>query len=182
VIHTIPEVVKENITITPGKHNIIPVDAPQGFLNLQVNGINNYQRLQCIVRKAGTMTTVNIQDFGRTEKYICGKYDVEILTLPRIYLYNIDVGERKTTLVQVPQAGIVNIFKPGEGTAQIVLEDKNNLTFVCNLNSGLINENIVLQPGNYRVIYRSKSAHETIYTIERKFKIDPGGMVTVKLY
>lgn len=51
VLHTIPQVVKENITIIPGKHNIIAVDAPQGYLNLQVSGINNYQRLQCIVRK-----------------------------------------------------------------------------------------------------------------------------------
>ena len=182
VVHTIPEVVKENITITPGKHNIIAVDAPQGYLNLQVNGINNYQRLQCIVRKAGTMTTVNAQDFGRTEKYICGKYDIEILTLPRIYMYNVDIGERKTTTIQIPQAGIVNIFKPAEGTAQILLEDKNNLTWVCNLNSGLMNENLVLQPGNYKLIYRSKAAHETIYTIEREFKIEPGGMVTLKLY
>jgi Ca-activated chloride channel family protein len=94
----------------------------------------------------------------------------------------VDVGERKTTLVQIPQAGIVTIFKPSEGTGQILLEDKNSLVLVCNLNSALLNENIVLQPGNYRLIYRSKSAHETIYTKEQKFKIEPGGSITVKLY
>ncbi|HET6989742.1 MAG TPA: hypothetical protein VFJ43_00385 [Bacteroidia bacterium] len=182
VVHTIPEVVKENITITPGKHNIIAVDAPQGYLNLQVAGINNYQRLQCIVRKAGSMETVNVQDFGRTEKYIVGKYDIEILTLPRIYMYNVDIGQSKTTLIQIPQAGVVSIFKPAEGTGQILLEEKNKLTWVSNLNSSQLNENIVLQPGNYRIVYRSKNAHETIYTVERQFKVDPGGAVTVKLY
>jgi Ca-activated chloride channel family protein len=182
VVHTIPEVVKENITITPGKHNIIAVDAPQGYLNLQVAGINNYQRLQCIVRKAGTMETVNVQDFGRTEKYIVGKYDIEILTLPRIYMYNVDVGQSKTTLIQIPQAGVVSIFKPAEGTGQILLEEKNKLTWVSNLNASQLNENIVLQPGNYRIVFRTKTAHETIYTVERKFKVDPGGAVTVKLY
>ncbi|MCX6311675.1 MAG: VWA domain-containing protein, partial [Bacteroidetes bacterium] len=182
VVHSIPEVIKENIVITPGKHNIIAVDAPQGFMNLQVAGINNYARLQCIVRKAGTMQTVNIQDFGRPEKYIVGKYDIEILTLPRIYMNNVDIGQSKTTLIQIPQAGVVSIFKPAEGSGQILLEEKNKLTWVTNLNSSQLNENIVLQPGNYRIIYRSKSAHETIYTIERKFKIEPGGQVTVKLY
>ncbi len=182
VVHTIPEVVKENITITPGKHNIIAVDAPQGFLNLQVAGINNYERLQCIVRKAGTMQTINVQDFGRTEKYIVGKYDIEILTLPRIYMYNVDVGQSKTTLIQVPQAGQANIFKPSAGTGQIFLEEKNQLKWVCNLNPGQLNENIVLQPGNYRIVYRPQSAHETIYTVEKKFKIEPGGAITVKLY
>lgn len=182
VVHTIPEVTKENITITPGKHNIIAVDAPQGYLNLQVAGTNNYQNLQCIVRKAGSMETVNVQEFGKTEKYIVGKYDIEILSLPRIYMKNVDIGQSKTTLIQIPQAGVVNIFKPSEGTAQILLEEKNKLTWVCNLNDKNTSENIVLQPGNYRVIYRPKAAHETIYSVERKFKIDPGGQVTVKLY
>jgi Ca-activated chloride channel family protein len=182
VVHTIPEVVKENITITPGKHNVIAVDAPQGFLNLQVAGINNYQRLQCIVRKAGTMQTINVQDFGRVEKYICGKYDIEILTLPRIYMYNVDIGQSKTTLIQIPQAGVVSIFKPAEGTGQILLNENNKLTWVANLNPSQLNENIVLQPGNYTIVYRSKAAHETIYTVERKFKIEAGGQVTVKLY
>ncbi len=182
VVHTIPQVVKENITITPGKHNIIAVDAPQGFLNLQVAGINNYQRLQCIVRKAGTMQTINVQDFGRLEKYICGKYDIEILTLPRIYMNNVDIGQSKTTLIQIPQAGVVSIFKPSEGTGQILLNENNKLTWVANLNPSQLNENIVLQPGNYTIVYRSKSAHETIYSVERKFKVEPGGQVTVKLY
>lgn len=182
VVHTIPEVVKENITITPGKHNIIAVDAPQGFLNLQVAGINNYQRLQCIVRKAGTMQTINVQDFGRIEKYICGKYDIEILTLPRIYMKNVDIGQSKTTLIQIPQAGVVSIFKPSEGTGQILLNENNKLTWVANLNPSQLNENIVLQPGNYTIVYRSKAAHETIYSVERKFKVEPGGQVTVKLY
>ncbi|MBI3511886.1 MAG: VWA domain-containing protein [Bacteroidetes bacterium] len=182
VVHTIPEVIKENITITPGKHNIIAVDAPQGYLNLQVAGINNYTRLQCIVRKAGTMQTINVQDFGKTEKYIVGKYDIEILSLPRIYMNNVDVGQNKTTLIQIPQAGMVTISKPQEGTGQLFLEEKNKLTFVCNLNSQIMNENIVLQPGNYKVIYRSKSAHETIYQVIREFKIDAGGQATVKLY
>jgi Ca-activated chloride channel family protein len=182
VVHTIPEVVKENITITPGKHNIIAVDAPQGYLNLQVAGINNYSRLQCIVRKAGTMQTINVQDFGRLEKYICGKYDIEILSLPRIYMNNVDIGQSKTTLIQIPQAGVVSIFKPSEGTGQILLNENNKLTWVANLNPSQLSENIVLQPGNYTIVFRSKAAHETIYTIERKFKIEPGGQVTVKLY
>ena len=182
VLHTIPQVVKENITIIPGKHNIIAVDAPQGYLNLQVSGINNYQRLQCIVRKKDLMETMNMQDFGKIEKYIVGKYDIEILTLPRIYMSDIDVGQNKTTLIQIPQAGMVSIFKPSEGTGQLFLEEKNKLVWVSNLTTSQLNENIVLQPGNYRIIFRTKAAHETIYTVERRFKIESGGAITIKLY
>lgn len=182
VVHTIPVVVKENITITPGVHNVIALDAPQGFLNLQVAGVNNYDRLQCIVRKKGEMNTLVLQDFGSTQKYITGKYDLEIMTLPRIYMSNVDISQSKTTTIQIPQAGTVSVFKPAEGTGQVFLEEKNTLTWVCNLNDKMTNENLVLQPGNYRIVFRTKSAKETIYTTERKFKVDPGGQTTVKLY
>ncbi len=182
VVHTIPQVVKENITITPGKHNIIAVDAPQGYLNIQIAGMTNYNGVKCILRKKGDMATVNVQELGRTEKYITGKYDLEILTLPRIYMYNVDIGQSKTTTIQIPPAGSVNIFKPAEGPGQIFLEEKNELKWVCNLNEKMVNESFALQPGNYRIVYRPKSAKETIYSTERRFKVDSGGQTTVKLY
>lgn len=182
VVHTIPAQVKENIVITPGIHNIIAVDAPQGFLNLQVAGTNNYTRLQAIVRKSGDMNTLVTQDFGSKQKYIVGKYDLEILTLPRIYMKGVSIAQSSTTDILIPQAGTVSIFKPAEGTGQVFLEEKNTLTWVCNLDDKRTNENLTLQPGNYRVIFRTKAAKETIYTKEQKFKVDPGGAVTVKLY
>lgn len=182
VVHTIPPVEKSGITITPGKHNVIALDAPQGFLNIQVNGVSNYPQLQAIVRKHGDMKTLNVQTLGQTTKYITGKYDLEILTLPRTYLENVDISQSKTTNITLPQAGMVSIFKPTDGPGQIMLEDKNKLTWVCNLNDKALQENIVLQPGNYRVYFRSSAAHLTMYTIERKFKIDSGGSVRVTMY
>lgn len=182
VVHTIPQVVKENITITPGKHNVIAVDAPQGYLSLQVAGINNYKELKCIVRKRGEMNTLAVVDFGSQVKMLVGKYDLEILSLPRIYMPNVDVAQSKTTSIQIPQSGILSVFKPAEGPGQLFVEEKNELKWVCNLNEKMLNENIILQPGNYRIVYRSRTAKETIYTLERRFKIEPGGQVTIKLY
>lgn len=182
VVHTIPAQVKENIVITPGIHNIIALDAPQGYLNLQVAGTNNYTRLQAIVRKSGDMNTLVTQDFGSKQKYIVGKYDLEIMTLPRIYMKGVSIAQSSTTDILIPQAGTVSIFKPAEGTGQVFLEEKNTLTWVCNLDDKRTNENLTLQPGNYRIIFRTKAAKETIYTKEQKFKVEPGGAVTVKLY
>ncbi len=182
VVHTIPQVVKENITITPGIHNIIAVDAPQGFLHVNIAGANNYGRLSCIVRKKGETTTLCVVEVGAITKMITGKYDLEILTLPRINMSNVDISQSKTTTITIPQAGTVSIFKPAVGTGQVFLEEKNTLTWVCNLNDKITNENLVLQPGNYRIVFRTQSAKETIYTKETKFKVDPGGSATVKLY
>lgn len=181
VVNTIPPVEKTGIEIIPGKHNIISVDAPQGYLNLRVNGIN-YKSLQAIVRKNGEMQTLNLQDFNRTEKYIMGNYDLEILSLPRLYFNNINIFQSKTTTIEIPQSGSVTIMKPSEGPGSVYVEENNQLKWVCNIKDFLTQETIPLQPGNYRVMYRPKNAKSTIYTVERKFKIDSGATTTAKLY
>ena len=181
VVHTIPPVEKNNITITQGKHNTIPVDAPQGHLKLKVMGTSNYKSLHCIVRQKGEMKTLHVQEFNQTEKYIIGKYDLEILTLPRIYYYNIDIAQSKTTTVEIPESGMVSLQKPSDGPGSIYLEDKNKLVWVCNMKENMFNENIVLQPGNYRAVYRPMNAKEVTYTVEKRFKIEPGSTVPVKL-
>jgi Ca-activated chloride channel homolog len=158
------------------------LDAPQGFLNVNIAGANNYTRCPIIVRKKGDPNTLCVVDMGATTKMITGKYDLEILTLPRIYMSNVDISQSKTTTISIPQAGTVSIFKPAVGTGQVFLEEKNTLTWVCNLNDKTTNENLVLQPGSYRIVFRTQSSKETIYTKETKFKVDPGGSTTVKLY
>jgi len=179
VVHTIPEVEKKDITLVAGKHNIIAVDAPQGFLNLRMTGNFNPN---CIVRKKGEMQTLHIQQFNSMEKYIVGKYDLEILTLPRINLDKVDVGQSKTTTIEIPQAGTLSISKPSEGPGSVYLMESNKMVFVCNLNSNIMQESLTLQPGKYRIEYRPKNAKESIYTIEKDFKIESGVITPVKLF
>src|SRR3954467_5765283 len=76
VVHTIPPVEKKGIELVPGKHNIIAVDAPQGYINIKTTGTNP----SCIIRKSGESQTLHVQTLNTTEKYIVGKYDLEILT------------------------------------------------------------------------------------------------------
>ncbi len=179
VVHTIPPIEKKNIELIPGKHNIIAVDAAQGYMSIKTSGNSN---VNCIVRKNGEMQTLNIQQLNSTEKYLIGKYDVEILTLPRIKLDKIDVSQSKTTTVEIPQSGSVTVQKPSEGYGSVYLEENNKLVWICNLNSYLTQETIILQPGRYRVEYRPKNAKESIYTIEKRFKIDSGISTPVKLF
>ena len=180
VVHTIPPVEKTDINLISGKHNIIAVDAPQGYLNLKVNGLNNYKILQCIIRKNGTMNTLHIQDFNQIEKYIIGSYDLEILTLPRIQMSSIKIDQSTTTTIEIPQSGNVTILKD-EGPGSIYLEENNKLIWIYNLREKLFQETIVLQPGRYRVEYRPKKSKESIYTVEKQFKIESGSSTPVKL-
>lgn len=182
VVHTIPPVEKKGIELVAGRHNIIAANAPQGQLNLKVNGTSNYSNeLQAIIRKSGEMKTLHIQEFNQTEKYIVGKYDLEILTLPRILLNGVEIKQSHTNTVEIPQAGMASITKPSEGPGSLYLEKDNKLEWVANLKNKLLLENIVLQPGNYRIEYRPRNAKESIYTLERRFKIQSGNTTRVKL-
>lgn len=183
IVHTIPPIEKKEIELVPGKHNTIGVDAPQGYINLKMSGNPDYTKnVSCIIRKNEDMQTLHVQHFNTTEKFIVGKYDLEVLTLPRIKLDKVDVGQSKTTYIEIPQPGIVTISKPSEGPGSLYLEENNKLVWVCNLNSNLVQETINLQPGKYRIEYRPKNAKESIYTIEKRFKIDSGMSTAIRLY
>lgn len=184
VVHTIPQVTKENIEIVPGTHNIIAVDAPQGSLDLKISGgySNDYKNLKTIVRKSGELSTLHVQDFEKSENYLVGKYDLEILTLPRLIVKDVVINQSTATKIEIPQPGIATLICNSDGFGSIYQEKDGKLEWVCNLNDRVTKESFLLQPGNYRVVYRPKNAKESVYTIERKFKISPGSSQVVKLY
>ena len=181
VVHTIPPIEKKNIVIQKGKHNVIPVDAPQGYLKLELEGITSNYYPTTVVRKKGEMNTLTIQDFGKIEKYIVGKYDLEILTLPRIKLNDVEILQSTTNTIKVPTPGNVYLTKVSKGYGSIFLDNGKKVTWVCNLNYNLQSEIIYLQPGTYKLEFRYEGAKETLQTIEKKFTIVSSVTNTIKL-
>lgn len=181
VVHTIPPVEKSNILLIEGKHNTILIDAAQGSLALKINGENPHKSLQALIRKKGEKATLHVQDFSQIENYIVGKYDVEILTLPRIIKNDVDISQSKLTTISIPQAGILSVLKQGEGSGSIYLEDGKKIIWVCNLKDHSSQENIILQPGDYRLEFRSKINQKSEATVEKKFKIESNASFTIRL-
>ncbi|PBQ32534.1 von willebrand factor type a [Sphingobacteriaceae bacterium] len=181
-VHTLPPQEKKNVSIIRGKHNIIPIDAPQGFLKLELDGAVNKYYPTTIVRKANDMKTLNAQDFGKTEKYIVGKYDLEVLTLPRIYIKDVDIKQSSTNSIKIPTSGSVFFNKQGTGYGSIYVDDGKKVTWVCNFNPSLVNEIIYLQPGKYKAVYRLEFSKETLKTVERNFEVKSGTPTTINLY
>lgn len=173
-VHTIPEVGKEDIVIQPGKHNIIAVDAPQGMLKLEINGINEYDELKCIIRQADKMKTLYVQDFDEITKYITGNYDLEILTLPRMYVNDVNIKQSHTTKVFIPEPGIGIFYLPSKGVASIFTMENNKLQWIKNVDPDLDRQTIVLQPGKYKVVYRGYNVKQVIFTTEKEFTIKSG--------
>ncbi|MEI8006110.1 MAG: VWA domain-containing protein [Bacteroidota bacterium] len=183
VVHTIPPVSKDSVKLTPGKHTIVGVDAPQGYLTFKASGNATLKYLPCIIRKSGQTQTLNVQQFDQVEKYITGRYDIEILCLPRIIVKDVDVAQSHTTLVEIPSPGITVIQRATNGYGSLYLEEGKGLTWLYNLkDSPQQQETLYLQPGNYRVVFRPKYSNSSSYTEEKSFKVESGQTTNVKMY
>ena len=62
----------------------------------------------------------------------------------------------------------VKALDNGDGS---IYKDTKKLEWVCNLNS-TTSQVYYLQPGNYRIEWRSKALKGSIYTIEKKFTVN----------
>lgn len=175
VVHTIPQVSKDSVVITPGKHTTIALNTPQGTLELKVGG--NYpsiKNLDCIVRLSKKSETLNIQSFDQKTKYLTGLYDLEILSLPRLKINDVEIKQSSTTTVEIPMPGIAVFTNTMKGYGAIYTEENNKLTWIYNLNPDGQPETLYLLPGKYRVIFRSRLVTHSIYTIDKPFKIESG--------
>jgi Ca-activated chloride channel homolog len=183
VAHTIPPAESREVKLTPGKHNIIPIDAPQGFLRIKRDeGAYNFnEKVKCVIRKHDEMNTLNVQPLNTTEKYITGNYDLEILTLPRIYFNNNKIEQSKTNVIQIPNAGVLQVKCLEAGDGNIMISRGGRLEWVCNLSSQTL-QSFYLQPGNYVAAWRAKSLRGSIYTVEKKFTIISDNQTVVEFY
>jgi Ca-activated chloride channel family protein len=180
-VHTVPAVTKDSIELIPGIHNIIALDAPQGDLVLKVQGKHDYENLQAIVRKSGDMNTLNVQKIDDKQRYLVGTYDLEILTLPRMYVSGVNVAQSHTTKVEIPQPGMAHIMRKTKGVGDVFLKEGLGLTWLYSLDSELTSESIPLQPGDYKVVFRPIGSKRAFYTIEQDFTIFSGKSQLVEL-
>ncbi|MFN5633720.1 MAG: vWA domain-containing protein [Flavobacteriia bacterium] len=181
VVNTIPKVEKKNISITKNTHNTIVVDAPQGFIKVRfVNATKPYQIDSRIMLK-GNPSTLNVQKLNVSDKYITGKYDVEVLTLPRTYA-TVDVTQSSTSYIDIPAPGTLNCKSINTIVAQVfVLREGGVIEWVCNLDEATKNSLTQLQPGAYRVVYRQKNLRSSTYTIQKDFRINSNKTTTLNL-
>lgn len=181
-VHTTPPVEKKGIELTPGKHNIISLPAPQGSLKLKVEGITGYDNLKCVVKKHNKCKVINIQDFNSSYRYLVGKYDLEILTRPKIHLTGIEIEQSSNTKVEIAQPGKISVYTSQSMLGSIYQMKNNKMEWVCKINPHLRREIIVLQPGNYKLVYRPRISNRSYNTGVKQFKVISGSSTDVNLY
>ncbi|MBR9859700.1 VWA domain-containing protein [bacterium] len=173
-VHTIPPQYKRGVKLVPGTHNTIAIDAPQGNINLIVEGSTKYPDLQALVLDPSTGEILNVQSFNTSVKYIVGEYSLLILTLPRFTQDNVKVDQSTTTKIQVQQPGKLNLITRKKIIAAIYIYKDGKLELIKNIEMSGVQDITVLQPGKYVLIYREAAQKETIKTKERSFEISSG--------
>ncbi|MGQ9846366.1 MAG: vWA domain-containing protein [Bacteroidales bacterium] len=169
VAHTIPPISIDSIKLTPGKHTIVGTNAAQGFLTVKAN-MQYFKDIKYLIRQKNKSTILHVANINEISKLLIGNYDLEILTLPRLYINDVNIRPNHTTTVQIPNPGIVTFMFDAPGIGSILLEKDNQLEWVINLDEST-RQTFVLLPGNYRVIWRSKNIKKTVHSIEKKFTI-----------
>ncbi len=168
-VHTIPPVFIDSVKLTSGKHTIVGTNTAQGFLIVKSN-TNYYKDIKYLIRQKNKPEILHANNINEKTKLLIGNYDLEILTLPRLYIDDVNIRPNHTTTVQIPNPGIVTFLFDAPGYGSILKEKDNSLEWVTNLTESL-RQTFLLLPGNYRIIWRSKNIKKTNYSIEKKFTI-----------
>jgi Ca-activated chloride channel family protein len=181
VVNTLPKIEKKNIVLQRNIHNTITVDAPQGFIKVRyINAAKQYN-LEARIMQNDNPATINVQKVNNTDKYLIGKYDLEILTLPRTNV-QVEVSQSSTIHVDIPAPGIFNYRSFNTLVAQLfVLRENGTVEWVCNFDESFRNGSLFLQPGNYKLVYRPKQLKSSAYTVEKIFRINSNKTTTINL-
>ncbi|MBE0654176.1 MAG: VWA domain-containing protein, partial [Bacteroidales bacterium] len=102
-IHTIPPVEVDSVVVVPGKHSVIQAKVPQGYLVVKSSRGKQYEGQEFFVRKNRESGTLHTQEIGQVEKYITGTYEIEIPTIPRIHIRDIEILQSQTRIINIPE-------------------------------------------------------------------------------
>ncbi|MDC1403113.1 VWA domain-containing protein [Crocinitomicaceae bacterium] len=181
VVNTIPKIEKKGIILQKNTHNIIVVDAPQGYLKCRLLYSNRPYSVETRVILIGDDKTINVQQINSTDKYIVGKYKVEILTLPRIYK-EVEISQSSTTTIDIEAPGSFSYKTGREIVGQIFIKkDDGTFDWVCNLDLTAKSGQWYLQPGSYKVAYRHKDGRSASQTVETEIRIYSNKTTSVNL-
>jgi len=180
---TIPTSRLDSVKLVNGRHNIIGIDSPQGYLHVRTSRGKAYDREKILVRRANTTETINIHEIGNVGKYLVGKYDLEIPIYPLMIVEDVEIQQSYTTTVEIPDPGHVTFSakQPGAGSLYQLTPEGDQI-WVMNLLQNRKSQAFYLQPGTYRVVFRRADFKSTSFNLVRDFEVDPGSSEAIDFY
>lgn len=183
-VHTLPPVDERNILFPPGEHSVVEIKAPRGSLRVKQDGAGVYgPGLKALVFRDDLPQWYHAIGLNESQQFLRGTYRIEVLTVPRVVLQDVAIETDRETLLDIPSPGIVNLDNAAGGFGSIyVLSERGSQTWVQDINHSGRRMSVILQPGNYRVVFRAKKAPGSKYTSVRNFEVKEGQSSLIKLF
>jgi len=182
IVNTIPQVVQKDIEIKPGKHNVIPVKTPQGYLRIDLPGHTEYEDpVRVLLKDPETKSIYTHFQVAEEIKILAGTYEIEILSLPK-KIITATIDPRAHEVIRLDQPGVVNFISTARGIGSLyeILGDGSQ-QWLYNLNQHQLRNIVTMQPGNYKAVFRSEQAKGSKFTKIRNFTVKSGSSLNIQL-
>ena len=183
IANTIPPVRENNVEIIGGQHNEIELQTPQGYLDINMRDHFRYEDgLHALIKKPGTREVIHVQNVPEQEKYLIGMYDIEVLTLPKTLFSKVQIEHREVTDLTIEDPGIVNLISSSFIYGTIYQLIDNNEQWVINLDTSATTTTLTMQPGDYKIAYRTKNTFGSKFTDIKNFSVNSRQSTNLKLF
>jgi Ca-activated chloride channel family protein len=141
--------------------------------------MSEYQGLGCTITRIDDCETTHIQKIGEPIDLLTGTYNLEIATTPPTIIKGVDINENEINDVILPSPGSLLLRCGGSGFGGIFTDEPGGGKLVKKFSDGNPSGRYILQPGKYKVVFRSRSAKQSVYTFEKEFTISPNGSINI---
>ena len=176
VVHTIPPLERDGVRFTPRKHNHVRFEnSGQGIIIPQfARGERNaYGDLPVAIHRSGEAEPLITLGLNERLKVLTGTYDVFFPTYPPMRLEGIEVKEDQDAPVIIPQPGYLQLDAAAAGYGSI-LSEEGLVVYKWDVGTQNPSGRYLLQPGNYTVVYRSRSARSMAFSQSKPINIRSG--------
>jgi Ca-activated chloride channel family protein len=177
-VHTTPSVRKNDIELTPGKHNIIAVDVPMG--NVAFTSSGSGTDALAVVREEGKKDIIRVLGIGQVSELLANKYRAEILTHPEILLDTAIIAGGLTDK-KIPQAATFALQVTEPVAVSVLKQDKNGGLSLVLKRDLKLSESLFIQPGEYYIVYKAAKSNESAATKWIKVVAEDGRYISVNL-
>jgi Ca-activated chloride channel family protein len=170
-VFTLPPLTRDSVRFNARNHNHLKFESvDQGTIRAEFarKERNEYGDFNVLVSDSKSGVHVHSFQINKPVKFLVGSYDLYFPTTPPTWIRNVEVRNGQVAPVSIPQPGHLQLDAAASGYGTILSEEG---LVVYKFDVGNPSARLLLQPGNYTLLFRARSARSTEYSVTKQFSI-----------